>query len=184
MLFRASLGAIGTAAVLLTSTALVQAADVSFLTHWAPDTVAKLEAAAATYTAAHPDTKITVRAVPFGDLLTTIRSGGAPTIASIYDLWLPELVRDGLVSPAPDAVAKDVQTNWSEGIAAAAAVKGQIYGIPNEINVYALNYNIQEKPDQSPDGIINAEDAARMFPRGMVMPMDTTSRPSRATIPC
>jgi hypothetical protein len=32
--------------------------------------------------------------------------------------------------------------------------------------VYALNYNIQENPDRSPDGIINAEDAARMFPQG------------------
>jgi hypothetical protein len=32
--------------------------------------------------------------------------------------------------------------------------------------IYALNYNIQENPDQSPDGIINAEDAARMFPQG------------------
>jgi hypothetical protein len=32
--------------------------------------------------------------------------------------------------------------------------------------IYALNYNIQEKPDSAPDGIINAEDAARMFPQG------------------
>ncbi len=32
--------------------------------------------------------------------------------------------------------------------------------------IYALNYNIQENPDKSPDGIINAEDAARMFPQG------------------
>ncbi len=32
--------------------------------------------------------------------------------------------------------------------------------------IYALNYNIQEKPDQEPDGVINAEDAARMFPQG------------------
>jgi hypothetical protein len=32
--------------------------------------------------------------------------------------------------------------------------------------IYALNYNIQEKPDSSPDGIINAADAARMFPQG------------------
>lgn len=32
--------------------------------------------------------------------------------------------------------------------------------------IYALNYNIQENPDQSPDGVINAEDAARMFPQG------------------
>ena len=39
-------------------------------------------------------------------------------------------------------------------------------GIDSGEVVYALNYNIQEKPDASPDGIINAEDAARMFPQG------------------
>ncbi len=32
--------------------------------------------------------------------------------------------------------------------------------------IYALNYNIQEKPDEKPDGVINAADAARMFPQG------------------
>ncbi|MBL0373377.1 extracellular solute-binding protein [Rhizobium sp. KVB221] len=115
--------------------------ELTYLTHWSPETVALLEKAAGAYSSQHPGVTVSVRAVPFGDLLTTIRSGGAPTIASIYDLWLPELVRDGLVAQAPEAVAKDVQANWSEGIAAAAGVKGTIYGIPNEINVYALNYN-------------------------------------------
>ncbi|MDC9823961.1 extracellular solute-binding protein [Devosia sp. ZB163] len=145
MLFRASLGAIGTAAVLLSSTALVQAADVSFLTHWAPDTVAKLEAAAATYTAAHPDTKITVRAVPFGDLLTTLRTSGGgaggATIAGIYDAWLPDLAKDQLVAPVPEAIAADVRANWPAGVIGAASIGGTLYGIPNEIDVYALNYN-------------------------------------------
>jgi len=32
--------------------------------------------------------------------------------------------------------------------------------------IYAINYNIQENPNRSPDGIIDAEDAARMFPQG------------------
>ena len=32
--------------------------------------------------------------------------------------------------------------------------------------IYAINYNIQEDPNQSPDGVINAADAARMFPQG------------------
>lgn len=122
-----------------------QAQDVqlTYLTHWAPDTVALLEQAASDYSADHPGVKVSVRAVPFGDLLTTIRSGGkdGPTIASIYDLWLPALVKDGLVAPAPEAVAKDVSDNWPAGIAAAASVGGAVYGIPNEINVYALNYN-------------------------------------------
>lgn len=39
-------------------------------------------------------------------------------------------------------------------------------GIDSGEVIYALNYNIQENPDQTPDGIIDAEDAARMFPQG------------------
>ena len=144
-LFRVIARAAGTAAVLMSSTALVQAADVSFLTHWAPDTVAKLEAAAATYSQSHPDTKITVRAVPFGDLLTTLRTSGGgaggATIAGIYDAWLPDLAKDKLVAPAPDAVAAETKDNWPGGVVGAASIGGTLYGIPNEIDVYALNYN-------------------------------------------
>ncbi|RME94692.1 MAG: hypothetical protein D6766_05145, partial [Verrucomicrobia bacterium] len=32
--------------------------------------------------------------------------------------------------------------------------------------IYALNYNIQEDPNHEPDGVIDAEDAARMYPQG------------------
>lgn len=144
-LFKAFTRSAGAVAVLLSSTALVQAADVSFLTHWAPDTVAKLEAAAATYTQAHPDTKITVRAVPFGDLLTTLRTSGGgaggATIAGIYDAWLPDLAKDQLVAAVPDAIATDTKANWPAGVVGAASIGGVLYGIPNEIDVYALNYN-------------------------------------------
>ena len=144
-LFRAFARASSTVAVLLGGTALVQAADVSFLTHWAPDTVAKLEAAAAAYSQANPDTTISVRAVPFGDLLTTLRTSGGgsdgATIAGIYDAWLPDLARDGLVAAAPEAIATDTSANWPEGVVGAASIDGTLYGIPNEINVYALNYN-------------------------------------------
>lgn len=144
-LLRTFARAAGTLAVLASSTALVQAADVSFLTHWAPDTVAKLEAAAKTYSASHPDTKITVRAVPFGDLLTTLRASGGgadgATIAGIYDAWLPDLVKDKLLAPVPDAMATDTKANWPAGVIGAATIGGTLYGIPNEIDVYALNYN-------------------------------------------
>lgn len=132
------------AMVMLPGTALADTVNLSYLTHWAPETVARLEEAARSYSSSHPDVTITVRAVPFGDLLTTIRSqggAGGPTIASIYDLWLPELVRDKLVGPAPDAVSAEVKSAWPAGVASAATVGGKVYGIPNEINVYALNYN-------------------------------------------
>ena len=133
------------AATAISSPLAARAQDVqlTYLTHWAPDTVTLLEAAASAYSSEKPGVKISVRAVPFGDLLTTIRSGGTdgPTIASIYDLWLPALVKDGLVAPAPEALANDVTSKWPAGIAAAASVNGKVYGVPNEINVYALNYN-------------------------------------------
>jgi multiple sugar transport system substrate-binding protein len=125
--------------------ALAEPVTISFLTHWSPETVAKLEAAAEAFSADNPDVTIEVRAVPFGDLLTTIRSQGGsssgPTIASIYDLWLPELVRDGLVAEIPANLAGSVREAWPAGVVAAASVGDTLYGFPNEIDVYALNYN-------------------------------------------
>ena len=39
-------------------------------------------------------------------------------------------------------------------------------GIDSGEVIYALNYNIQEDPNKTPDGIINAADAAILFPQG------------------
>ncbi|ODT66828.1 MAG: ABC transporter substrate-binding protein [Pelagibacterium sp. SCN 63-23] len=132
-------------ALLMATSAASQAAEISFLTHWGPDTVALLDAAIDAYEAANPGDTVTVRAVPFGDLLTTLRTSGGgaggATIAGIYDAWLPDLVRDGMVSAAPEAVAADTSANWPAGVLSAASVAGALYGIPNEIDVYALNYN-------------------------------------------
>lgn len=125
--------------------ALADDVTISFLTHWPPETAAKLADAAKRYGADHPGVTVQVRAVPFGDLLTTIRSqaGGAnaPTIAGIYDLWLPELVRDHIVAEAPAAAAGEVGKDWPASAASAASVAGKVYGYPNEIDLYALNYN-------------------------------------------
>jgi multiple sugar transport system substrate-binding protein len=118
---------------------------ISFLTHWPPETVAKLKAATDAYSKSHADVKIEIRAVPFGDLLTTIRAQGSSangaTIDGIYDLWLPELVRDKLAAPVPAELAADVAKNWPKGVQGAASVGGALYGIPNEIDLYTLNYN-------------------------------------------
>jgi multiple sugar transport system substrate-binding protein len=145
MIHRKSKLLLSVASILLCSSPLAQAAEISFLTHWGPDTTALLESAAAAYTAENPETTITVRAVPFGDLLTTLRTSGGgasgATIAGIYDAWLPDLARDQLVAPAPEAVAAEVRANWPAGVVAAASINGTLYGIPNEIDVYALNYN-------------------------------------------
>lgn len=118
---------------------------ITFLTHWAPDQVKMLEAAAAAYEKTHDNVDVQIRAVPFANLLSTLRTQGAspngPTIASIYDLWLPELVRDGLAAPAPQQYADDVASNWPTNLVEDVTKDGKRYGYPNEVDLYALNYN-------------------------------------------
>lgn len=118
---------------------------ISFLTHWGPDQVVMLEDAAAAFTKKNPNIKVDVQAVPFGNLLSTLRTQGAspdgPTITGIYDLWLPELVRDGLADAAPTSVSSEVTSNWPKSLVSAAISDGNVYGIPNEVDLYQLNYN-------------------------------------------
>jgi multiple sugar transport system substrate-binding protein len=107
--------------------------------------VAMLEKAATAYGKDHPDVSVSVRAVPFGDLLTTLRASGGgaggATMASIYNAWLPDLAKDKLIAPVPDAMGAEVKADWPAGIVGAASTGGALYGFPNEIDVYALNYN-------------------------------------------
>ena len=143
-------GAIGMTALLAVAGASVPAAaqdpvTISYLTHWGPDQVAQLEAVAARFTEANPTITVEIRAVPFGDLLTTIKtqaaSPGGPTVSGIYNLWLPELARDGIAAAAPADQLADITANWGGGAVGGASVDDTVYGYPNEINTYALNYN-------------------------------------------
>jgi len=119
--------------------------NLTYLTHWSPESVAMLEKAATAYGKDHPDVSISVRAVPFGDLLTTLRASGGgaggATMASIYNAWLPDLAKDKLIAPVPEAMGAEVKADWPAGIVGAASTGGALYGFPNEIDVYALNYN-------------------------------------------
>lgn len=118
---------------------------ITFLTHWGPDQVTMLEDAAAAFAVDNPGINVEVQAVPFGNLLSTLRTQGAspdgPTITGIYDLWLPELVRDGLADKAPADVATEVTGNWPASLVTAASAGGEVYGVPNEVDLYQLNYN-------------------------------------------
>lgn len=122
-----------------------EAVEISFLTHWGPDQVALLEAAAATYKEANPNVTVSIQAVPFGNLLDTVRtqasSPDGPTIAGLYDAWLPELVRDGLAAPAPAEYAEEINAGYPAPLAADVTKEGNVYGYPTEVTLYALNYN-------------------------------------------
>ncbi|WP_409271525.1 ABC transporter substrate-binding protein [Neobacillus sp. SCS-31] len=118
---------------------------ISYLTHWAAPQVEELKAAIKKYNETNKNVEIEVRAVPFGNLLTTLTTqssgSGAPTITSIYELWLSQLVKDGITAPAPGEYANDIQANYPGGLVQAITNDGKVYGYPNEVNLYALNYN-------------------------------------------
>lgn len=118
---------------------------ISYLTHWAAPQVKELKEAIKKYNKIEPNVEIEVRAVPFGNLLTTLTTqssgSGAPTITSIYELWLPQLVKDKILAPASTTYENEIKSNYPEGIVKAITDNGKVYGYPNEVNLYALNYN-------------------------------------------
>jgi multiple sugar transport system substrate-binding protein len=147
-LFLASALALGTAvsgALVSTSTASASTAvTVTYLTHWAPPQVAMLQADANTFHKANPNITINFHAVPFGDLLSTLDTEGPSagwTAANIYDLWLPELVQSNLAAPAPTSVSNFVKAGWPANLVADVTKGGAVRGVPNEVDLYALNYN-------------------------------------------
>lgn len=140
---------------------------VSFLTHWGGDQLAALEAAAAAFHEQDPNVTVEIESVPFANLLTTLRTRGAspdgPTMVGIYDLWLPELVRDGVVAPAPEGNVADVEENYPAGAVEAVTKEGAVYGYPTEMAVYGLNYNKRlfaeagiDEPPTTWDGVLEA----------------------------
>jgi multiple sugar transport system substrate-binding protein len=118
---------------------------ITYLTHWGPDQVKSLEAVASAFHKDNPDVTVKIQAVPFANLLSTLQTQGSspngPTIASIYDLWLPGLIKNGAVAEAPEDIASSVQSDWPSNLAEDVSSDGKVYGIPNEVDLYALNYN-------------------------------------------
>jgi multiple sugar transport system substrate-binding protein len=118
---------------------------LTYITHWNTSQAAPLKAAIQKYEKQNPNVTITVQEVTYANLLTTLETEGSsasgPTIAGIYDLWLPELVKDHYTAPAPAAYSSDIRASYGANVTGAASVNGQIYGYPQEIDVYALDYN-------------------------------------------
>ncbi len=119
--------------------------SISYLTLWPSPQVAIFQQAIDKYEKLHPNVSISVRSVPFGNLLSTITtdslSSHGPTMFDIYDLWLPSLAKDGVVASAPPLYTKDIQANYDANIVESTDYKSGTYGYPNEVDDYALNYN-------------------------------------------
>jgi multiple sugar transport system substrate-binding protein len=117
---------------------------ITYLTHWPPPQVALLQADANAFHRANPNITVQFHAVPFGNLLSTLETQAPSagwTVANIYDLWLPELVKSNIAAPAPAGVAAFVKAGWPANLVGDVTKGGAVRGVPNEVDLYALNYN-------------------------------------------
>lgn len=105
--------------------------------------------------AANPTIGIGTASNTYGDIATSLFSfrGQMPTLLEEELALLRG--RDDILQPGVEVtpVYNRLIWNYTRGIDA-----GEV--------IYALNYNIQENPDKTPDGVINAEDAAYLYPQG------------------
>lgn len=91
----------------------------------------------------------------FGDIATALFAFKGQTASLLEEELALLRGRDDFLLPGVEIspIYNRLVWNYTRGIDA-----GEV--------IYALNYNIQENPNKEPDGVINAEDAARMFPQG------------------
>jgi multiple sugar transport system substrate-binding protein len=118
---------------------------ISYLMQGSPSEVALYKKYAANFHKLNPGITVQIRVVPFANELSTIRtessSSSGPTMSDIYDLWLGQLVQGGLAAKAPHSVVQDVKAHWSASQATGVTNEGALRGYPNEVDLYALNYN-------------------------------------------
>lgn len=95
------------------------------------------------YTSLHPNVQFELQQVHFNDYPSTLRvladSDVAPDIYGIYAPWGAEYVRANILAEPPADVIEDVKKNYVSS--AGPTIESKIWGIPTEINNYALLYN-------------------------------------------
>lgn len=97
------------------------------------------------YEQLHPNIEIVKQATPFEDYLKKIQidaaSGRTADLYHVYSLWGVDLARSGLIDRPPEYVQQDVRDNYVPVAVDGATIDGMIWGIPTEVDNYALVYN-------------------------------------------
>ncbi|MCG7208373.1 ABC transporter substrate-binding protein [Streptomyces arenae] len=97
------------------------------------------------WNATHDRVKVATKAVEFTDLLTTVMvrqaAGQGADLLHPYCLWNGQLVRAGVLRPAPAPHAAEIRRGYGAAAVGSASVDGTVYGYPTELQTYALYYN-------------------------------------------
>ncbi len=121
------------------------AVHITYMTQYSGAQLEIIQGAVDEFNEQNPDIVVDIQTVPYANVLSTLRTRASapdgPTVVDIYDMWLPELVRDGIAAPVTDEVMDDLNANYSEGAVKAATIEGVTYGYPYELASYAMLYN-------------------------------------------
>ncbi len=97
------------------------------------------------YTKLNPDVEIQIREVPFDNylqqLLVSHMAGKAADIYDLYSLWAVQLVNSKILDIPPSDILNGVKNDFVSASVKGATIDGKIWGIPSEIDNYALIYN-------------------------------------------
>ncbi|MFF8474365.1 ABC transporter substrate-binding protein [Streptomyces sp. NPDC015414] len=120
--------------------------ELTLLSHYASGELKQaLQGPVDEWNATHDRVKIRTKAVEFTDLLTTFMvrqaAGQGADILHPYCLWNGQLVRAGVLRPAPPEHAEEIGRGYGAAAVRAASVGGRVYGYPTEAQTYALYYN-------------------------------------------
>ncbi|MFK4107629.1 ABC transporter substrate-binding protein [Streptomyces sp. NPDC002176] len=119
---------------------------LTVLSHYASGELkAALQGPVDEWNATHDRVKVRTKAVEFNDLLTTFMvrqaAGQGADILQPYCLWNGQLVRAGVLRPAPPEDAAEITRGYGAAAVGSASVDGRVYGYPTEAQTYALYYN-------------------------------------------
>ncbi|MFF7474063.1 extracellular solute-binding protein [Streptomyces sp. NPDC008092] len=119
---------------------------LTLLSHYASGELKKaLQGPVDEWNARHDRVKVRTKAVEFTDLLTTFMvrqaAGQGTDILHPYCLWNGQLVRAGVLRPAPPDQAAEIRRGYGAAAVGSASVGGRVYGYPTEMQTYALYYN-------------------------------------------
>ncbi|MEU9348935.1 ABC transporter substrate-binding protein [Streptomyces sp. NPDC048278] len=119
---------------------------LTLLSHYASGELKKaLQEPVDEWNALHDRVKVRTKAVEFTDLLTTVMvrqaAGQGTDILHPYCLWNGQLVRAGVLRPAPPEHAAEISRGYGTAAVGSASVEGRVYGYPTEMQTYALYYN-------------------------------------------
>ncbi|MEU3412125.1 ABC transporter substrate-binding protein [Streptomyces sp. NPDC006658] len=130
---------------------------LTLLSHYASGTLHRaLQGPVDEWNATHDRVKVRTKAVEFTDLLTTVMvrqaAGQGADILHPYCLWNGQLVRAGVLRPAPPEHAEHIRRGYGEAAVGAVTVDGTVYGYPTEAQTYALYYNRRLLREAGVDG--------------------------------